>query len=96
MLEVLAVITIAILFLPWPIIEISENDMNYAMLDTICKNLINGNHDDAIKFLQRGCKSKPFEFSSRCFAVQNELLGLGQAGVANRFIRLINRKAETK
>tara|TARA_R110000851_G_scaffold275824_1_gene428550 strand:- start:12331 stop:12543 length:213 start_codon:yes stop_codon:yes gene_type:complete len=70
--------------------------MNYAMLDTICKKLINGNHDDALKLIQRGCKSKPFEFASRCFAVQNELLGLGQPGVANKFVMKISSKAETK
>lgn len=70
--------------------------MNYTMLDTICKNLVNGNHDDALKLIQRGCKSKPFEFASRCFAVQNELLGLGQVGVAYRFVMAIKSKVETK
>ena len=68
--------------------------MNYAMLDTICNNLVNGNTLDAMKMLQRGCKTKPFEFADRCFRVHNELLGLGQPGHANKFIRNIRKIGE--
>lgn len=68
--------------------------MDYAMLDTICNSLVNGNTLDAMKMIQRGCKSKPFEFADRCFRVQNELLGLGQPEVAKRFLANIRKIGE--
>tara|TARA_R110000824_G_scaffold297393_1_gene485596 strand:+ start:1379 stop:1591 length:213 start_codon:yes stop_codon:yes gene_type:complete len=68
--------------------------MKYETLDTICKNLINGNVLDAMKMLQNGCKTKPFLLADRCFEVQNELLGLGQPSVAKRFIANIRKIGE--
>ena len=68
--------------------------MDYAMLDTICNSLVNGNTLDAMKMLQRGCKTKPFLLADRCFRVQNELLGLGQPEVAKRFLANIRKIGE--
>lgn len=68
--------------------------MKYETLDTICRNLVNGNTLDAMKILQRGCKSKPFLLADRCFEVHNELLGLAQPEVAKRFITNVKRIGE--
>ena len=68
--------------------------MKYETLDTICNSLVNGNVFDAMKMLQHGCKTKPFEFADRCFHVQNELLGLGQPEVAKRFLANIRKIGE--
>ena len=68
--------------------------MKYETLDTICNNLVNGNVLDAMKILQRGCKSKPFLLADRCFEVQNELLSWQQPEVAKRFLANIKRIGE--
>ena len=68
--------------------------MDHAMLDTICNSLINGNILNAMKMLQRGCKSKPFLLADRCFEVRNELLGLGHPAVAKRFLANVKRIGE--
>ena len=63
-------------------------------LENIIYDLVNGNHSDAIRSIEKGCKTKPALYAIRVLYVYRELIGMGKERLACGFIRRIELESQ--
>ncbi len=66
---------------------------DFELCESAARSVVNGQFEQALAMLLKGCKAKPITFAIRCMDTHSELLGLGQAGQAQRFKYFIEAKA---